>query len=329
MADDQNPQLPLDGDPSRRHESHSHQHRRGDAPLLSRLLHVGHHRPRAARRPRRPQARASPRPLRHEEMGLQYNKKYTKCAKVVGQAMGIYHPHGDSAIYDTLVRMAQPFSLRYPLVDGQGNFGSVDGDPPAAMRYTECRMVRIAGEMLADIDWKPSTSCPTMTSPPSSPRSCPRVSPTSSSTAQRHRRRHGHEHSAAQPHRGRQRRHRAGQEIPKPASLMVLKHVQGSGLPHRRLSSTAAAARADLQDRPRPLPHARQCGHRKRHQGTPGHHRHRDSLPGQQIQRSSSASPSWSQNKIITDIDIGADVARRERPRRHAHRHRAQARRAA
>jgi DNA gyrase subunit A len=66
--------------------------------------------------------------------------------------MGVYHPHGDSAIYDTLVRMAQPFSLRYPLVDGQGNFGSVDGDPPAAMRYTECRMARIAGELLADID---------------------------------------------------------------------------------------------------------------------------------------------------------------------------------
>jgi DNA gyrase subunit A len=85
-------------------------------------------------------------------MGLEHNKKYTKCAKVVGQAMGVYHPHGDSAIYDTLVRMAQPFSLRYPLVDGQGNFGSVDGDPPAAMRYTECRMMRIAGEMLADID---------------------------------------------------------------------------------------------------------------------------------------------------------------------------------
>ncbi|MGO9778103.1 MAG: DNA gyrase subunit A [Terracidiphilus sp.] len=86
------------------------------------------------------------------EMGLQYNKKYTKCAKVVGQAMGVYHPHGDSAIYDTLVRMAQPFSLRYPLVDGQGNFGSVDGDPPAAMRYTECRMMRIAGELMADIE---------------------------------------------------------------------------------------------------------------------------------------------------------------------------------
>ena len=86
------------------------------------------------------------------EMGLEHNKKYTKCAKVVGQTMGVYHPHGDSAIYDTMVRMAQPFSLRYPLIDGQGNFGSVDGDPPAAMRYTECRLQRIAGEMLADIE---------------------------------------------------------------------------------------------------------------------------------------------------------------------------------
>src|SRR5271154_5391610 len=87
-----------------------------------------------------------------QEMGLQFNKKYTKSAKVVGHVMGNYHPHGDSAIYDTMVRMAQPFSLRYPIVDGQGNFGSIDGDPPAAMRYTESRLTRLAGEMLADID---------------------------------------------------------------------------------------------------------------------------------------------------------------------------------
>ncbi len=87
-----------------------------------------------------------------QEMGLQANKKYTKCAKVVGHAMGNYHPHGDSAIYDAMVRLAQPFSMRYPLIDGQGNFGSVDGDPPAAMRYTESRLQKIAGEMLADID---------------------------------------------------------------------------------------------------------------------------------------------------------------------------------
>ena len=87
-----------------------------------------------------------------QEMGLQFNKKLTKSSKVVGHVMGNFHPHGDAAIYDTMVRLAQPFSLRYPLVDGQGNFGSVDGDPPAAMRYTEARLTRIAGEMLADID---------------------------------------------------------------------------------------------------------------------------------------------------------------------------------
>jgi DNA gyrase subunit A len=87
-----------------------------------------------------------------QEMGLQYNKKHIKCAKVVGQCMGNYHPHGEAPVYDTLVRMAQDFSLRYPLVDGQGNFGSVDDDPPAAMRYTECRLARIAGSLMEDID---------------------------------------------------------------------------------------------------------------------------------------------------------------------------------
>jgi DNA gyrase subunit A len=153
MADDQNPQLPLEG---------------GTPPGGTNLIPIN-----IEEEMRRsyldysmsviigralPDARDGLKPVHRRvlytmnEMGLQYNKKYTKCAKVVGQAMGVYHPHGDSAIYDTLVRMAQPFSLRYPLVDGQGNFGSVDGDPPAAMRYTECRMERITGELLADID---------------------------------------------------------------------------------------------------------------------------------------------------------------------------------
>ncbi|HEX6795203.1 MAG TPA: DNA gyrase subunit A [Casimicrobiaceae bacterium] len=86
------------------------------------------------------------------ESNIVYNRPYVKCARVVGDVMGKYHPHGDMAIYDALVRMAQEFSLRYPLIDGQGNFGSVDGDNPAAMRYTECRLERIANELLADID---------------------------------------------------------------------------------------------------------------------------------------------------------------------------------
>jgi DNA gyrase subunit A len=84
--------------------------------------------------------------------GMQYNKRYSKCAGVVGECLKKYHPHGDSAVYDSLVRMAQPWALRYPLIDGQGNFGSVDGDPPAAYRYTECRLMKIAGEMMADIE---------------------------------------------------------------------------------------------------------------------------------------------------------------------------------
>ena len=86
------------------------------------------------------------------EANIVWNRPYVKCARVVGDVMGKYHPHGDMAIYDTLVRMAQDFSLRYPLIDGQGNFGSVDGDNAAAMRYTECRLQKIADELLADID---------------------------------------------------------------------------------------------------------------------------------------------------------------------------------
>ncbi len=86
------------------------------------------------------------------EMGNRYNKPYKKSARIVGDIIGKYHPHGDVAVYDTIVRMAQEFSMRYPLVDGQGNFGSIDGDPPAAMRYTEIRMSRISEEVLADLD---------------------------------------------------------------------------------------------------------------------------------------------------------------------------------
>src|SRR3972149_4152609 len=86
------------------------------------------------------------------EMGNRWNKSYKKSARIVGDIIGKYHPHGDVAAYDTIVRMAQEFSMRYPLIDGQGNFGSIDGDPPAAMRYTEVRMARIAEELLADLE---------------------------------------------------------------------------------------------------------------------------------------------------------------------------------
>src|SRR5208337_3966367 len=86
------------------------------------------------------------------ELSNDWDKPYKKSARIVGDVIGKYHPHGDMAVYDAIVRMAQDFSLRYPLIDGQGNFGSVDGDPPAAMRYTEIRMSKLTAELLADID---------------------------------------------------------------------------------------------------------------------------------------------------------------------------------
>src|SRR5882757_1660311 len=87
-----------------------------------------------------------------QELGNDWNKAYKKSARIVGDVIGKYHPHSDTAVYDTIVRMAQPFSLRYLLVDGQGNFGSVDGDAPAAMRYTEIRMSQLAHQLLADLE---------------------------------------------------------------------------------------------------------------------------------------------------------------------------------
>ena len=86
------------------------------------------------------------------ELGIRSNTAYKKSARIVGEVLGKYHPHGDSSVYDTMVRMAQEWSLRYLLVDGQGNFGSVDGDSPAAMRYTEARMRKISEDLMADID---------------------------------------------------------------------------------------------------------------------------------------------------------------------------------
>ena len=117
------------------------------------------------------------------ENGLQPNRPYVKSARIVGDVMGKYHPHGDSAIYDTLVRMAQDFSLRYPLVDGQGNFGSIDDDPAAAMRYTEARLAPIAREMLRDLDSDTVDFAPNYDGQSRSRSSCRRASRTCSSTA--------------------------------------------------------------------------------------------------------------------------------------------------
>ncbi len=112
------------------------------------------------------------------EVGNDYNKPYKKSARIVGDVMGKYHPHGDSAIYDTMVRMAQPFSMRYMLIDGQGNFGSVDGDPPAAMRYTEARLAKISHEMLADLDKETVDFIPNYDESESEPKVLPTKVPT-------------------------------------------------------------------------------------------------------------------------------------------------------
>jgi DNA gyrase subunit A len=106
------------------------------------------------------------------ESNYNFNRPYVKCARVVGDTMGKYHPHGDSSIYDTLVRMAQDFSLRYTLVDGQGNFGSIDGDSAAAMRYTECRLDKIAANCWPTSTRTRSTSSRTMTARKKNRRSC-------------------------------------------------------------------------------------------------------------------------------------------------------------
>jgi len=154
MADDLNPQLPLEGGTPPSSGTNIvplniEEEMRRSYLAYSMSVIVG----RAL-----PDARDGLKPVHRriltamDREGLQHNKRYSKCAGVVGECLKKYHPHGDSSVYDALVRMAQPWSLRYPLIDGQGNFGSVDGDPPAAYRYTECRMERIAEEMMADIE---------------------------------------------------------------------------------------------------------------------------------------------------------------------------------
>ena len=118
------------------------------------------------------------------ENGFDWNKSYNKSARIVGDVIGKYHPHGDQSVYDALVRMAQDFSMRVPLIDGQGNFGSVDGDPPAAMRYTEARLTKIGARRCSTTSTRtPSISRPTTTAATASRRCCRRNSRTFWSTA--------------------------------------------------------------------------------------------------------------------------------------------------
>ena len=208
------------------------------------------------------------------DMGLLHNRKHVKCAKVVGEGLGKYHPHGDAALYDALVRMAQPFSLRYPLVDGQGNFGSVDGDPPAAYRYTECRMTAIAEEMLADIDKDTVDFVDnfdnTTVEPVVLPTKIPNLLINGSN---------GIAVGMATnipPHNLTEIVDATITLINNPQTPLgeILKLVKGPGLSHGRVHSRARRNRRSLQDRARTLRHARQGCHREHHQRAAGDHRH-------------------------------------------------------
>ena len=207
------------------------------------------------------------------ELGHDWNRPYKKSARIVGDVIGKYHPHGDSAVYDAIVRMAQDFSMRYPLVDGQGNFGSVDGDPPAAMRYTEVRMARIASELLADIDKETVDFVPNYDDSEREPLVLPAKIPNlllngASGIAVGMA-------TNIPPHnlrRGGRRLHRAARRSRDLGSLELMQSRPGARLPDRRRSSTAASpireayatgrgvlqmrASAEIEERPEDRPRA-------------------------------------------------------------------------
>ena len=230
------------------------------------------------------------------EMGLSSTASYRKCAAIVGEVMGKYHPHGDLSLYDALVRLAQDFSLRYPLVDGQGNFGSVDGDPPAAMRYTEARMTAIASELLADID---KDTVEFVENYDGITHAAVRAARQATEPAHQrlvgHRRGHGHEHPAPPPgrdHAGHERAHRGSGPDVRPA----LRVRPGTGFPNRGhdLPFRGAAQpdhgpagthrRHPGHVRPRPWAsrHAGPVRVRGDPPGAHGHRRHGAAVPGQQ-----------------------------------------------
>ena len=219
------------------------------------------------------------------DQGFRPDRGYVKCARPVAEVMGNYHPHGDSAIYDALVRLAQPWSMRYPLIDGQGNFGSPGNDPAAAMRYTECRLTPLAMEMLAGIDEETVDFQANYDGRTQEPRGPARAHPQpADQRLGRHRGRHGHEHAAAQPARGRRRR------------LLDARPPRGRarGGPHRLHGADQGPRLPDPRAHRRPrghrgrLPHRPRLGEdaRRRHRGgglpRPGAAgRHRAALPGQ------------------------------------------------
>jgi hypothetical protein len=207
------------------------------------------------------------------DLNLGPRAKYRKCAKIAGDTSGNYHPHGEAVIYPTLVRMAQDFSLRYPLIDGQGNFGSIDDDPPAAMRYTEARMSGIAVELMADLDKETVDLEPNYDNTRMQPIVLPSRFPNLLCN--------GDLAAAAQPARNlRGAAHRARPSLG--GDRRAVRNRQGSGFPHRRHRDGQERHSAGLSAWPRPGAGALEVPRRgPAHQA--GHHRHRDSVSGAQV----------------------------------------------
>ena len=207
--------------------------------------------------------------------------------------MGKYHPHGNLAVYDALVRLAQPFAMRYPLVDGQGNFGSVDGDPPAADRYTEARLTRVASALLEDLDKETVDFRPNYDGNEIEPDVLADAhSEFVGERLGRNRRRHGNQNSAAQSDRNRRCDHHAGEQS-RDAAAEILKIVKGPDFPTAGIIHGKSWNPRSLQARPRPLHDARQSRHRNFQQRPPGHHRHRNSLSGKQSPPDRAHRRSW------------------------------------
>ena len=203
-----------------------------------------------------------------------YNKPYKKSARVVGDVIGKYHPHGDASVYDAIVRMAQPFSLRYMLVDGQGNFGSVDGDSAAAMRYTEVRMSRLTHELLADIDKDTVDFGPNYDE--SRTRTAGVAGARTQSADQRfggHCRGHGDQHPATQPHRGRRRRDRPDRRPDAGRRGLDAVHP-GAGFPDLRHHQWCVRHRRSLSHGARTHPHSRTRRSGDREERARDDHRH-------------------------------------------------------
>ena len=217
------------------------------------------------------------------EMGLHYNRPTRKCAKIVGEVLGKYHPHGDVPVYDALVRMAQPFSLRYPLVDGQGNFGSVDGDPPAAMRYTEARLSRIAATLLEDIDKETVDFRPNYDDSEVRARSSAGArSEPADQRQRRNRGRHGDQDSSAQSDRNHRSVHRAGAESGDAIFRRSSRWCRAPIFPTGGLILGREGIYDYFTNGPRLDQDSRQGRHRKVRQGSRSDRRHGNSVPGEQ-----------------------------------------------